>query len=75
MNFNTLARNIAVAFLAQGVSFFASIAMSLLVPKVLGVETYGYWQLFGFYASYSGFFMLGLNDGIYLIEGGKTRSV
>lgn len=75
MNFNTLARNIAVAFLAQGVSFFASIAMSLLVPKVLGVETYGYWQLFGFYASYSGFFMLGLNDGIYLIEGGKTRSL
>ncbi len=73
MNFKSLANNMAIAFLAQGVSFMASVAMSLLVPKVLGVETYGYWQLFVFYASYSGFFMLGLNDGVYLIEGGKTR--
>ena len=73
MNFRALAGNMATAFAAQGVSFLASIAMSLLVPKVLGVETYGYWQLFVFYASYSGFFMLGLNDGVYLIEGGNTR--
>lgn len=73
MNFRVLAGNMAAAFTAQGISFLASIAMSLLVPKVLGVETYGYWQLFVFYASYSGFFMLGLNDGIYLIEGGNTR--
>ena len=73
MNFKSLASNMAAAFAAQGVYFLASVAMSLLVPKVLGVETYGYWQLFVFYASYSGFFMLGLNDGIYLIEGGNTR--
>ena len=73
MNYRKLASNMATAFAAQGVSFLASIAMSLLVPKVLGVTTYGYWQLFIFYASYSGFFMLGLNDGVYLIEGGKTR--
>lgn len=73
MNFKSLASNMLTAFVAQGVSFLASVAMSLLVPKVLGVETYGYWQLFVFYASYSGFFMLGLNDGVYLIEGGKTR--
>lgn len=73
MNFKSLASNMAAAFAAQGVSFLASIAMSLLVPKVLGIDTYGYWQLFVFYASYSGFFMLGLNDGIYLIEGGNTR--
>lgn len=75
MNFRSLAGNIATAFAAQGVSFLASVAMSLLVPKVLGVTTYGYWQLFVFYASYSGFFMLGLNDGVYLIEGGNARSV
>lgn len=74
MNYRSLAGNMVVAFAAQGISFLASVAMSLLVPKVLGVETYGYWQLFIFYAGYSGFFMLGLNDGIYLIEGGNTRS-
>lgn len=74
MNFRALASNMATAFAAQGISFLASVAMSLLVPKVLGVAIYGYWQLFVFYASYSGFFMLGLNDGVYLIEGGNARS-
>lgn len=73
MNYRSIAGNMFTAFAAQGISFLASIAMSLLVPKVLGVTTYGYWQLFVFYASYSGFFMLGLNDGVYLIEGGNTR--
>ena len=73
MNYKVLAGNMMAAFAAQGVSFLASVAMSFLVPKVLGVSAYGYWQLFVFYASYSGLFMLGLNDGIYLIEGGNTR--
>lgn len=73
MNFRSLASNTITAFAAQGVSMAASLVMSLLVPKVLGVETYGYWQLFVFYSGYTGFFHLGLNDGVYLIEGGKTR--
>lgn len=73
MNLRALAENAMAAFAAQGVSLLASLVMSLLVPKVLGVETYGYWQLFVFYAGYSGFFHLGLNDGVYLVEGGKTR--
>lgn len=73
MDCRALVKNAVVAFVAQGVSFAASLVMSLLVPKVLGVEMYGYWQLFVFYASYSGFFHFGLNDGVYLLEGGKTR--
>lgn len=51
----------------------ASIATSLLVPKVLGIEVYGYWQLFIFYTNYAGFFHFGLNDGVYLLYGGVTR--
>lgn len=74
MNYRALIGNAAIAFAAQGVSLAVSVAMSLLVPKVLGVATYGYWQLFIFYAGYSGFFHLGLNDGVYLVEGGKTRN-
>lgn len=73
MDKRTLLGNASVAFVAQGISFLLSVVMSLLVPKVLGVEQYGYWQLFLFYASYTGFFALGLNDGVYLIDGGKTR--
>jgi O-antigen/teichoic acid export membrane protein len=45
--------------------------MSLVVPKVLGVEAFSYWQLFLFYSGYVGFFLLGLNDGLYLRLGGE----
>lgn len=37
---------------------------------MIGVEDYGYWQLYIFYSSYVGFFHLGWNDGIYLRYGG-----
>ncbi len=61
---------VAYAFLAQGISLLLSILMSLVVPKILGIEEFGYWQLFIFYSSYVGFFHFGLNDGIYLRYGG-----
>lgn len=73
MNFKHLASNVAIAFLSQFVAFLASAVTSFLVPKILGVEEYGYWQLFVFYASYVGFFALGAIDGIYLIRGGQSR--
>lgn len=74
MDRRTILGNISVAFSAQGVSMVASLFMSLLVPKVLGITNYGYWQLFVFYVSYSGFFHFGLNDGVYLLNGGISRS-
>lgn len=73
MNYRSLARNAGTAFLAQGVAFFLSVLQTLLVPKLLGTEQYGYWQLFIFYCSYVGFAPLGLNDGVYLINGGVVR--
>lgn len=73
MNNKSLIGNLCTAFAAQGVSFLCSVIMSLLVPKILGVAEYGYWQLFVFYTSYVSFFQLGLNDGVYLQHGGETR--
>lgn len=73
LNYREVAKNTFVAFFAQGVAFCVSFLTTLLVPKLLGIEQFGYWQLFVFYASYVGFFHLGLNDGVYLLEGGKTR--
>ncbi|SPT53759.1 Uncharacterised protein [Actinomyces bovis] len=61
-----------MAFFAQGVSLLVSTCVSLLVPKLLGVSAFAYWQLFLFYSSYVGFFHFGLNDGVYLIEGGRS---
>lgn len=66
--------NFSVAVLAQGIVLVSSVLSTLLVPKVLGVEEFGYWQLFLFYGSYTGFFHLGLNDGVYLVNGGISRA-
>ncbi len=69
-----IAGNMAYAIIAQGVGLLSSIVTSLVLPKVLGVDDYAYWQLFLLYSSYSGFALLGLNDGIYLRLGGKKYS-
>lgn len=73
MNKKVILQNMSVAFLAQGVSMALSIIQTLIVPKLLGVEQYGYWQLYIFYVSYVGFFHLGLSSGVYLSTGGQTR--
>ncbi len=48
-----------------------SVFVILVLPKLVGVEDYGYWQLYLLYVSYIGFFHLGWVDGIYLRYGGK----
>ncbi len=53
-------------------SLALSALIALSLPKYLGVEEYGYWQLFLFYSSYVGFFHFGLNDGVYLKFGGLS---
>ena len=73
LNYRKLAGDALVAFFAQGVSMLLSAMTSILVPKIMGVESFGYWQLFMFYTSYVGLFHLGINDGVYLEQGGVLR--
>lgn len=73
MNYRSILSNFSVALVAQGLSTMVGLLTSIVVPKLLGVEEFGYWQLFIFYASYVPLFSLGLNDGIYLVEGGHDR--
>lgn len=54
------------------ISMFISTIIVIIVPKLIGVKPYGYWQLYLFYSSYVGFFHFGWNDGIYLRFGGAT---
>lgn len=64
-------KNFSYSVLANAINMFVSIILVLIVPKVLGVKEYSYWQLYAFYASYLGFFHFGWADGIYLRFGGK----
>jgi len=52
-------------------SFIVSTLVTLIVPKLIGIEEYGYWQLYLFYSSYLGFLHFGWVDGIYLRYGGE----
>lgn len=56
-------------FVAQVIVLVLGIMRSLVLPKILPVDEFGYWQVYLLYASYVGVFALGFNDGIYLIYG------
>lgn len=69
-----LKKNFIFAFLAQGISLIVSCSTNLVLPKVLNVINYSYWQLFIFYSTYIPCLALGLNDGVYLRYGGILRA-
>ena len=63
--------NISYVVSSNLTSTLISILIVLIVPKVLGVSEYGYWQMYLLYASYTGFLQLGWCDGVYLKYGGR----
>ncbi|WP_163144071.1 hypothetical protein [Bacillus sp. 22-7] len=67
----TFIRNFSYTLSSNLISMLISTIVILLVPKLIGVEEYGYWQLYLFYSSYVGFLHFGWNDGVYLRYGGK----
>ncbi|MCM3356562.1 oligosaccharide flippase family protein [Psychrobacillus sp. MER TA 171] len=75
-NINTLLKNsiknMFYTFSVQSLALIINMARVLLIPKVIGIEDYSYWQLFLFYIGFVGFFHFGFNDGIYLRYGGVT---
>lgn len=64
-------KNFSYTIVANLVSLIISTMVVIVVPKLVGVEQYGYWQLYLFYSSYVGFLHLGWSDGIYLRYGGE----
>lgn len=70
-NIVSLLKNSSYVILSNLLSLLISILIVLILPKIIGVEGYGYWQLYIFYVSYVGFLHLGWVDGIYLRYGGK----
>lgn len=64
-------KNISYTFISNIVSFLISSIITFLVPKQLGIESYSYFQLYIFYASYTGFLHFGWADGVFLRYGGE----
>lgn len=66
--------NYAYLVTSNLLTIIVSILMILVLPKVIGVTEYSFWQLYLFYVSYVGIFHFGWIDGIYLKYGGSIYS-
>jgi O-antigen/teichoic acid export membrane protein len=67
-------KNFSYTISSNLISLIISTLVVIVVPKLVGVEEYGYWQLYLFYSSYVGFLHFGWSDGIYLRYGGEEYS-
>lgn len=66
-----MVNKIAYTLSSNIISFLISALVTFVVPKMLGSESYGYFQLYLFYASYTGFLHFGWADGVFLRHGGE----
>ena len=67
---NKIIKNFSYTLVSNIIAFAISALVTFIVPKVLGVENYSYFQLYLFYVNYTGFLHFGWADGIYLRYGG-----
>lgn len=64
-------KNIFFAVSANISRIIISFLLTLLLPKIMNVEEYSYWQLYLFYSTYLMFSSVGWCEGTYLKYGGK----
>lgn len=73
MNFKlkSITKNFSYTFVANFLSLVVSTILIIIVPKFIGISSYGYWQLYLFFTTYISYMSLGITDGIYLRFGGS----
>lgn len=64
-------KKFSYSFSSNMAAMLISLIINLVIPKLVSVEQYGYYQLYAFYITYVGVSYLGLCDGIYLRIGGQ----
>lgn len=64
-------RNFLLVFGSQLAALASALVKALIIPVILGISDFGYWQIYTFYTVYVGIFTFGHNDGIYLKYGGS----
>lgn len=69
-NKKKLLQKFSYSFIANIIGLSISLILIIIIPKIIGVTDYGYWQIYMFYLTYIAFFHFGHQDGIYLKYGG-----
>ncbi|MCL2355335.1 MAG: oligosaccharide flippase family protein, partial [Oscillospiraceae bacterium] len=64
-------KNSSYTLISNIISFFISTLLILIIPRLIGVEAYSFWQLYIFYTSYVLFLQFGWNEGIHLRYAGQ----
>lgn len=63
-------RHFAYVFGSQLIVLISGFIKALVIPVLLGLSDYGYWQIYVFYTVHIGLFTFGYGDGLYLKYGG-----
>ncbi len=71
MNSKRTFSNIISVALSNCFTIFSGIIVGFIIPRILTVESFGYYKTFTLYVTYLGLFSLGIIDGIVLRYGGK----
>ena len=66
-----IAKNVSYALIANIVSMVIGAAGVLVYPRFMGVEDYGYYQLFLFFTFYTVLLSFGISEGVFLEHGGE----
>jgi len=66
--------NFKYSIISQMIVIIFGVIRALVIPIILGVSDFGYWQVYLLYAGFVGIFSFGFNDGIYLRYGGKQKT-
>ena len=64
-------KNFSYTINSNLISLIVSTLVILVIPKIIGIKEYGYWQLYLLYSSYVALMHFGWTDGIYLKIGGS----
>lgn len=66
----SILKNLSFTLSSNLISIIITSVVTLIVPKYLGVNDYGFFQLYMLYCNYIGFLHFGWADGIFLRYGG-----
>lgn len=64
-------KDVFINSIAHALLLLFGAVQAILIPKILSVESYGYWHLFVLYSAYVGILHFGFNDGLLLRLAGK----